>query len=245
LLNALTGLSAAATGFVLANPLLIIAGTLVGASGTILTQQMSRAMHRSIANVIWTRHQPAAAVEASSGIVQPITAEDVAMMIRYAKKVVIVPGYGLAVARAQIEVKQITDLLQQFGVEVLFGIHPVAGRMPGHMNVLLAEANVPYDYLWEMERINPRFKDTDVVLVIGANDVTNPAARTQASSPLYGMPILNVDDAGHVVVLKRSMGRGFAGVDNPLYHNPKTHMLFGDAKQSLVALVRELEAHAS
>jgi NAD(P) transhydrogenase subunit beta len=158
--------------------------------------------------------------------------------------VIIVPGYGLAVARAQLEVKQVSDLLESFGVEVLFGIHPVAGRMPGHMNVLLAEANVSYDRLWEMERVNPRFRETDIVLVIGANDVTNPAARTSPGSPLYGMPILNVDQAGTVVVLKRSMGRGFAGVDNPLYEDAKTRMLFGDAKDSLAMLVRELEGIA-
>ncbi|PSR21429.1 MAG: NAD(P) transhydrogenase subunit beta [Sulfobacillus acidophilus] len=244
LLNALTGLSAAATGFVLQNPLLIIAGTLVGASGTILTQQMSRAMHRSLRSVIWGSHVGQTAMSTVPEAVHPITADDVAMMLRYARKVIIVPGYGLAVARAQLEVKQVSDLLEGFGVEVLFGIHPVAGRMPGHMNVLMAEANVSYDRLWEMERINPRFRETDVVLVIGANDVTNPAARTAAGSPLYGMPILNVDQAGTVIVLKRSMGRGFAGVDNPLYQDPKTRMLFGDAKNSLATLVRELEGIA-
>ncbi len=244
LLNGLTGLSAAATGFVLGNQLLIIAGTLVGASGTILTQQMSRAMHRSLKTVIWGVRVQSGASHAAEGSVQPITADDVAMLLRYAKKVVVVPGYGLAVARAQLEVKQVTDLLQGFGVEVLFGIHPVAGRMPGHMNVLLAEANVSYDQLWEMERINSRFRETDVVLVVGANDVTNPAARTQAGSPLYGMPVLNVDQAGTVVVLKRSMGKGFAGVDNPLYFDAKTRMLFGDAKHSLSQLVRELEGTA-
>lgn len=243
LLNGLTGLSAAATGFVLVNPLLIIAGTLVGASGTILTQQMSRAMHRSIGNVIWGGGTVSggATHPESGGVVQQITAEDAAMLLRYSKRVVIVPGYGLAVARAQLEVKQMSDLLENSGVDVLYGIHPVAGRMPGHMNVLLAEADISYDKLWEMERINPRFKEVDVVVVIGANDVTNPAARTEAGSPLYGMPILNVDDATHVIVLKRSMGRGFAGVDNPLYVDPKTRMLFGDAKQSLSLLVRELE----
>jgi NAD(P) transhydrogenase subunit beta len=244
LLNALTGLSAAATGFVLQNPLLIIAGTLVGASGTILTQQMSRAMHRPLRSVIWGSRQVQTAMSSREGTVHPITADDVAMMLRYARKVIIVPGYGLAVARAQLEVKQVSDLLESFGVEVLFGIHPVAGRMPGHMNVLLAEANVSYDRLWEMERVNPRFRETDIVLVIGANDVTNPAARTSPGSPLYGMPILNVDQAGTVVVLKRSMGRGFAGVDNPLYEDAKTRMLFGDAKDSLAMLVRELEGIA-
>lgn len=244
LLNGLTGLSAAATGFVLGNNLLIIAGTLVGASGTILTQQMSRAMHRSLGSVIWRGPSLKSGIAQVQGSVQQITPDDVAMLLRYARQVVIVPGFGLAVARAQLEVKQVTDLLQSFGVDVLFGIHPVAGRMPGHMNVLLAEANVSYDRLWEMERINPRFRETDVVLVVGANDVTNPAARIADGSPLYGMPILNVDEAASVVVLKRSMGPGFAGVDNPLYVDPKTRMLFGDAKHSLSALVRELETIA-
>lgn len=241
LLNALTGLSAAATGFVLHSPILIIAGTLVGASGTILTQQMSRAMHRSLSSVIWGHRGTVSQAEGQDGFVQPVGADEVAVLLRYAKRVVVVPGYGLAVARAQLEVKQVSDLLQKFDVEVLFAIHPVAGRMPGHMNVLLAEANVSYDQLWEMERINPRFRETDVVLVVGANDVTNPAARSAAGSPLYGMPILNVDEAHTVVVLKRSMGTGFAGVENPLYVDPKTRMLFGDAKHSLALLVRELE----
>lgn len=247
LLNALTGLSAAATGFVLDNPVLIIAGTLVGASGTILTQQMSRAMHRSIGHVLWSRatgQSSAGSSKGDTGAVQPTSADDVAMQLRFAKRVIIVPGYGLAVARAQLEVKQLTDLLEKNGVEVLFGIHPVAGRMPGHMNVLLAEADISYDKLWEMERINPRFSETDAVLVIGANDVTNPAARTEAGSPLYGMPILEVDRARQIIVIKRSLGRGFAGVDNPLYTDPKTRMLFGDARASLTALVRELDTIA-
>ncbi|MGC8487283.1 MAG: NAD(P)(+) transhydrogenase (Re/Si-specific) subunit beta, partial [Clostridia bacterium] len=214
-LNSLTGLAAAATGFVLKNDLLIVAGALVGASGTILTLIMSRAMHRSLANVLFGGfgqvHQGAGA--AVEGSIHPTSAEEVAMLLAYSQRVVIVPGYGMAVARAQQEVKDLMDRLQARGVDVRFGIHPVAGRMPGHMNVLLAEANVPYDRLYEMEAINPEFPRTDVVLVIGANDVTNPAARTNPGSPIYGMPVLNVDQAKTVVVLKRSMAPGFAGID--------------------------------
>ena len=244
LLNAFTGLAAAATGFLLANNVLIIAGALVGASGTILTQQMSRAMNRPIANIFFGAFGQVAAggaVTASDGVVQSATVEDVAMLLAYARRVVIVPGYGLAVARAQQEVRQLADKLAPRGVDVTFGIHPVAGRMPGHMNVLLAEANVPYEKLYEMESINPEFPETDVVLVIGANDVTNPAARNQPSSPLYGMPILNVDQARRVIVLKRSMSPGFAGIDNPLYTNPKTSMLFGDAKATVGQLLRAMD----
>lgn len=244
LLNAFTGLAAAATGFLLGNHVLIIAGALVGASGTILTQQMSRAMNRPIGNIVFGAFGQVAATgvtDTTDGVVQPATVEDVATLLAYARKVVIVPGYGLAVARAQQEVRQLMEKLTQRGVDVRFGIHPVAGRMPGHMNVLLAEANVPYDRLYEMEAINPEFAQTDVVLVIGANDVTNPAARNEPSSPLYGMPILNVDQASRVVVLKRGMSPGFAGVDNPLYVNPKTNMLFGDAKDSVASLLRALD----
>ena len=246
LLNALTGLAAAATGFLLSNNVLIIAGALVGASGTILTQQMSRAMNRPIHNIVFGAFGQvapgAAGVEASGGgVVQSATVDDVATMLAYSRSVVIVPGYGLAVARAQQEVRQLTEKLSERGVTVRFGIHPVAGRMPGHMNVLLAEAEVPYDQLYEMDAINPQFPQTDVVLVIGANDVTNPAARNQPSSPLYGMPILNVDQAKRVVVLKRGMSPGFAGIDNPLYTNPKTSMLFGDAKASLDHVIRALD----
>ncbi len=244
LLNALTGLSAAATGFVLHLPILIIAGTLVGASGTILTQEMSRAMHRSLLGVLWGTLKGSSGAAEQEGSIQEASAQDIAWLLRYARSVAIVPGYGLAVSRAQMEVKQVTDLLTRFGVQVVFGIHPVAGRMPGHMNVLLAEANIDYEALWEMDRINPRFRDMDVVLVLGANAVTNPAARTAQGSPLYGMPILNVDDAKAVVVLKRSLGRGFAGVDNPLYYDEKTRMLFGDAKATLTQLARELETTA-
>jgi len=245
LLNALTGLAAAATGFLLGNNLLIIAGALVGASGTILTQQMSRAMNRPLMQIIlggFGQIKSSAAGVAADGVVQPATVEDVATLVAYARRVVIVPGYGLAVARAQQEVRQLMDRLQERGVDVRFAIHPVAGRMPGHMNVLLAEANVPYDRLYEMEAINPEFQQTDVALVIGANDVTNPAARNEPSSPLYGMPILNVDQAQRVVVIKRGMSPGFAGIDNPLYVNPKTNMLFGDAKESVSALLRALDA---
>lgn len=244
LLNAMTGLSAAATGFVLHLPILIIAGTLVGASGTILTREMSRAMHRSLGKVLWGTMKAGGTIMANQGQVQEASAQDVAWLLRYARSVAIVPGYGLAVSRAQMEVKQVTDFLAKFGVQVVFGIHPVAGRMPGHMNVLLAEANIEYEALWEMERINPRFRDIDVVLVVGANDVTNPIARSAVGSPLYGMPILNVDEAKSVVVIKRSLGQGFAGVDNPLYYDPKTRMLFGDAKAALTELARELETTA-
>lgn len=241
-LNSLTGLAAAATGFVLANDLLIVAGALVGASGTILTLIMSRAMHRSLANVLFGGFgQVQQGVgESAAGSIHPTTADEVAMMLAYSQRVVVVPGYGLAVARAQQEVKELVDRLVERGVDVRFGIHPVAGRMPGHMNVLLAEANVPYDQLYEMERINPDFAHTDVVLVIGANDVTNPAARTNPSSPIYGMPVLNVDQAKTVVVLKRSMAPGFAGIDNDLFLMDKTLMLFGDARASVAALVQEL-----
>jgi len=243
LLNAMTGLAAAATGFVLHNDVLIVAGALVGASGTILTVQMSRAMNRSIGNVLFAAvgSARAGAAGAAEGTVRPTTADDVAMLMAYAQQVVIVPGYGLAAARAQQEAKDLMAALLARGVEVKFGIHPVAGRMPGHMNVLLAEADVPYDRLYEMERINPEFPRTDVALVVGANDVTNPAARTNTGSPIYGMPILNVDEAKMVVVLKRSMAPGFAGIDNELYLRDNCRMLFGDAKASLSGLIGALK----
>ncbi|MHB8643909.1 MAG: NAD(P)(+) transhydrogenase (Re/Si-specific) subunit beta [Gaiellaceae bacterium] len=247
LLNAFTGLAAAATGFVLHSNVLIVSGMLVGASGTLLTTLMGRAMNRSIANVLFGAFGkvvtgPAGPAMADGASVRSTTADDVAVMLTYAKRVVIVPGYGLAVAQAQHEVRQLADLLEQKGVDVKYAIHPVAGRMPGHMNVLLAEANVPYDQLKEMDEINPEFPQTDVALVIGANDVTNPAARTNPGSPIYGMPILNVDQAQAVVVLKRSMNPGFAGIDNELYANPKTSMLFGDAKESVAALIQAVKA---
>jgi proton-translocating NAD(P)+ transhydrogenase subunit beta len=241
LLNAFTGVAASATGFVLHQNVLIVSGMLVGASGTLLTLMMARAMGRSVANVLFgafgTLQVTAEQVEASGGAVRPTTPEDVAVMLAYAQRVVIVPGYGLAVAQAQHAVRELADQLEKRGVDVKYAIHPVAGRMPGHMNVLLAEANVPYDQLKEMDEINPAFDQTDVALVIGANDVTNPAARSDTSSPIYGMPILNVDHAHNVVVLKRSMNPGFAGIDNPLFVDPKTVMLFGDAKASVEKLV--------
>jgi NAD(P) transhydrogenase subunit beta len=241
LLNAFTGLAAAATGFELENNVLIVSGMLVGASGTLLTILMGRAMNRSIANVLFgafgqVTASAAAAAETNGGTVRSASADDVAVMLAYAQRVVVVPGYGMAVAQAQHDVRQLADLLEQKGVRVAYAIHPVAGRMPGHMNVLLAEANVPYTQLKEMDEINPEFPQTDVALVIGANDVVNPDARNNQGSPIYGMPILNVDEAGTVVVLKRSMNPGFAGIDNPLFLNPKTVMLFGDAKDSIMKL---------
>jgi NAD(P) transhydrogenase subunit beta len=247
LLNAFTGLAAASTGFVLDNTALIIGGTLVGASGTLLTILMGRAMNRSLANVLFGAFGAAPAestVAASTDgkSYREITAEDAAVMLSYAQRVVIVPGYGLAVAQAQHAVRELADLLERRGVDVKYAIHPVAGRMPGHMNVLLAEANVPYPQLFDMEDINPEFPRTDVALVIGANDVTNPAARSVPESPIYGMPILNVDEATNVVVLKRSMNPGFAGIDNDLYYDPKTAMLFGDAKASVEKLVSGVKA---
>jgi NAD(P) transhydrogenase subunit beta len=248
LLNAFTGLAAASTGFVLENTALIIGGTLVGASGTLLTILMGRAMNRSLANVLFGAFGAApaggAAVAASTEgkSYREITAEDAAVMLAYANRVVIVPGYGLAVAQAQHAVRELADLLEKRGVDVKYAIHPVAGRMPGHMNVLLAEANVPYPQLFDMEDINPEFPRTDVALVIGANDVTNPAARSAPESPIYGMPILNVDEAANVIVLKRSMNPGFAGIDNDLYYTPKTAMLFGDAKSSVEKLVAGVKA---
>ena len=248
LLNAFTGIAAAATGFELENNVLIVSGMLVGASGTLLTILMGRAMNRSIANVLFgafgqvSPSAAAAAADTNGGAVRSATAEDVAVMLAYAHKVVFVPGYGMAVAQAQHEVRQLADLLEQRGVEVSYAIHPVAGRMPGHMNVLLAEANVPYPQLKEMDEANTEFPRTDVVLVIGANDVTNPDARANEASPIYGMPILNVDQAQSVVVLKRSMSPGFAGIENPLFVNPKTVMLFGDAKDSITQLIAGIKA---
>jgi H+-translocating NAD(P) transhydrogenase subunit beta len=239
LLNAFTGLAAAATGFELENNVLIVSGMLVGASGTLLTMLMGRAMNRSVLNVLFgafgqlAPSAAGAAAGATDGHVRSASADDVAVMLAYAKKVVFVPGYGMAVAQAQHDVHALASLLESRGVEVSYAIHPVAGRMPGHMNVLLAEANVPYPQLKEMDDANAEFSRTDVALVIGANDVVNPDARNNAGSPIYGMPILNVDQAQQVVVLKRSMNPGFAGIDNPLFLNPKTVMLFGDAKESV------------
>jgi H+-translocating NAD(P) transhydrogenase subunit beta len=248
LLNAFTGLAAAATGFELENNVLIVSGMLVGASGTLLTVLMGRAMNRSIANVLFGAFGQIApsvadAAEADSdGQVRSASAEDVAVMLGYADKVVFVPGYGMAVAQAQHDVHTLANLLESRGVEVSYAIHPVAGRMPGHMNVLLAEANVPYPQLKEMDEANSEFPRTSVALVIGANDVVNPDARNNTGSPIYGMPILNVDQAQQVVVLKRSMNPGFAGIDNPLFLNPKTVMLFGDAKESIDRLTADVKS---
>ena len=248
LLNAFTGLATAATGFELENNVLIVSGMLVGASGTLLTILMGRAMNRSVANVLFGAFGQlapaaagAAAAGATDGQVRAASAEDVAVMLAYAHKVVFVPGYGMAVAQAQHDVRSLAQLLEARGVEVSYAIHPVAGRMPGHMNVLLAEANVPYPQLKEMDEANSEFPRTDVALVIGANDVVNPDARNNAGSPIYGMPILNVDQAQQVVVLKRSMNPGFAGIDNPLFLNPKTVMLFGDAKESVEKLAASVK----
>jgi H+-translocating NAD(P) transhydrogenase subunit beta len=247
MLNAFTGLSAAGAGFALDNASLIIAGSLVGSSGTLLTILMSRAMNRSLANVLFSGFgaapKAAAAGVAADGDreVRSASANDVATMLAYADKVIVVPGYGLAVAQAQHTVRELADELEKRGVEVSYAIHPVAGRMPGHMNVLLAEADVPYPALKEMDEIDPEFPQTDVALVIGANDVTNPAAREDQSSPIYGMPILEVDKARNVVVLKRSMNPGFAGIENHLYYEPQTVMLFGDAKESVNKLVAEVK----
>jgi proton-translocating NAD(P)+ transhydrogenase subunit beta len=246
LLNAFTGLAVAAGGFELENNVLIVSGMLVGASGTLLTLMMSRAMNRSIANVLFGAFgqvsPQAAAASTDGGTVRSASAEDVAVMLAYAHKVVFVPGYGLAVAQAQHDVRQLADLLEAKGVEVSYAIHPVAGRMPGHMNVLLAEANVPYPQLKEMDEANPEFSRTDVAVVVGANDVVNPDARNNQGSPIYGMPILNVDNANAVVVLKRSMNPGFAGIENPLFYNPKTVMLFGDAKDSITKLIADVKS---
>jgi NAD(P) transhydrogenase subunit beta len=251
LLNAYTGLAVAMAGFTLNNQLLIVAGTLVGASGTILTRLMSKAMNRSLGNVLFGAFgaAPAGGAATTAGgddgrSIRSISAEDAAILLGYAQNVIVVPGYGLAVAQAQHNVRELADLLESKGITVRYAIHPVAGRMPGHMNVLLAEANVPYDKLFDMEQINPEFPRADVALVIGANDVTNPAARSNPGSPIYGMPILDVDKAQNIIVIKRSMKPGFAGIDNDLYLDPKTAMLFGDAKEAVGRVVQELKRAA-
>jgi NAD(P) transhydrogenase subunit beta len=245
LLNAFTGLTVAASGYVLDNVLLLVAGTLVGASGTILTRLMAAAMGRSLTSTLFGAFRAPTAVTAGTGQERPVRSgspEDVAILLGYARKVVIVPGYGLAVAQAQHTIRELADLLEARGIEVLYGIHPVAGRMPGHMNVLLAEANVPYEALKEMDEVNPAFATTDVALVVGANDVVNPAAKTTPGAPIYGMPILEVDRAQQVVFLKRSMRPGFAGIENELLYDPKTMLLFGDAKESLAKVVNSVKA---
>ncbi len=245
LLNAFTGLTVAASGYVLEATLLIVAGTLVGASGTILTRLMAAAMGRSIFGILFGAFTAKAVDAVGSDSARPVksgSAEDVAILLNYAQRVVIVPGFGLAVAQAQHTVRELADLLTAKGIEVAYGIHPVAGRMPGHMNVLLAEANVPYEQLAEMEEVNPTFAQTDVALVIGANDVVNPAAKSTPSAPIYGMPILEVANAANVIFLKRSMRPGFAGIENELLYDQKTTLLFGDAKTSLTAVVSALKA---
>ena len=249
LLNAYTGLAVAMAGFAIGNQMLIVAGTLVGASGTILTRLMSKAMNRSLTNVLFGAFGAATAATAGAKTddgrsFREVSAEDAAILLGYAQSVIIVPGYGLAVAQAQHNVRELADLLEAKGIEVKYAIHPVAGRMPGHMNVLLAEANVPYEKLFDMEQINEDFQRADVALVIGANDVTNPAARKDTTSPIYGMPILNVDQAQNIIVIKRSMKPGFAGIDNELYLDPKTGMLFGDAKEAVSRVVGELKKSA-
>jgi NAD(P) transhydrogenase subunit beta len=240
LLNSYSGLAACAAGFAVNNNILIVAGSLVGASGIILTQIMCKAMNRSLGNVLFSGFgsgvQDTTEVE---GEIKPITVEDAFYVLEAATNVAIIPGYGMAVAQAQHVVKELTELMEENGAEVNFGIHPVAGRMPGHMNVLLAEADVPYDQLLEMDDINPRMENVDVCIVIGANDVVNPAARENEGSPIYGMPVINVDQARTVFVLKRSMASGFAGIENPLFYKDNTRMLFGDAKESIGGLIRE------
>jgi NAD(P) transhydrogenase subunit beta len=249
LLNSFTGLAVAASGFSLGNNLLIIAGTLVGASGILLTRMMSKAMGRSLANVLFSAFgsvvTAAGGADGAGADARPVktgTPEDIGVLMAYARKVVIIPGYGLAVAQAQHTARELADLLTARGVEVFYAIHPVAGRMPGHMNVLLAEANVPYDELKEMDEANPEMATADVALVVGANDTVNPAANNTPGSPIYGMPIIHADDAQNVVFLKRSMRPGFAGIDNELLFDPKTTMLFGDAKDTLAKLVAAVKS---
>lgn len=248
LLNSYSGLAAAATGFVLDNTALIVSGALVGAAGLILTMIMCEAMNRSLINVLIGGFgggdddaSAVAGLPAGKSITET-SVDDASILLAYSRQVVIVPGYGMAVAQAQHQVRELADLLQEQGVIVKYAIHPVAGRMPGHMNVLLAEANVPYDQLFEMDDINSEFSTTDVALIIGANDVVNPAARTDASSPIYGMPILNVDESKTVIVLKRSMRPGYSGVENELFYKDNTRMLFGDARESITKLIHEVKA---
>ena len=245
LLNSFTGLAAAATGFLFHNLVMITGGILVGSAGTLLTIIMCKAMNRSLSNVVFgafgESKVAAGGTQTVHGAIKDTSASDTAVLMNYSKKIVVVPGYGLAVAQAQHAIRELETVLEGKGVEVKYGIHPVAGRMPGHMNVLLAEANVDYDKLLEMETINPEFATTNVVLVVGANDVVNPAAKNDPSSPIYGMPILEVENAAHIIIVKRSMNPGYAGIENELFYNPKTSMLFGDAKKVLTDLVNELK----
>jgi NAD(P) transhydrogenase subunit beta len=245
LLNAFTGLTVAAGGYVLSNTLLLVAGTLVGSAGTFLTLLMARAMGRSVANIMFGALKGGSTLGAGEASDRPVRSggpEDVAILLGYASKVIVVPGYGLAVAQAQHILRELVDTLAKRGTDVAYAIHPVAGRMPGHMNVLLAEAQVPYEQLVEMDDINGEFKHTDVVLVVGANDVVNPAAKTDRGAPIYGMPILNADEAQQVVFMKRSMRPGFAGIENELLFDPRTTLLFGDAKDSLTKLLKAVES---
>ena len=249
ILNSMTGLAAAATGFVLGNVALLVSGTIVGASGTLLTQLMCKAMNRSLGNVLFggvggAAGAPAGATGVNKRPVRDLSIEDAAVLLANVQSLIIVPGYGMAVAQAQHVTRELADLLAAKGVDVKYAIHPVAGRMPGHMNVLLAEANVPYSQLYDLEQINADFERTDVALVVGANDVVNPAARHDKTSPIYGMPILDADKARHVLLIKRSLNAGFAGIDNELYYDPRTTFVFGDAKQVLTKLVEELKAQA-
>lgn len=246
LLNSFTGLAAAFGGFLYGNKVMLTGGILVGSAGTLLTIVMCKAMNRPLWNVIFGAFGQSSTADASgstvSGSIKDISVNDAAVLMNYSKKVIIVPGYGLAVAQAQHVIHELENILEERGVEVKYAIHPVAGRMPGHMNVLLAESNVDYGKLVEMEEINPEFNSTDVVLIVGANDVVNPAAKTDPSSPIYGMPILEVENAEHILVNKRSMNAGYAGIENELFYNPKTSMLFGDAKDVLTKLVTELKS---
>jgi H+-translocating NAD(P) transhydrogenase subunit beta len=247
LLNSYAGLASSATGFAIGNDVLIIAGALDGASGFVLSIAMSKGMNRSFGNVLFGafgKAPPPGKTGAREVAIRSITPEDAAIQLGFAHKVIVVPGYGMAVAQAQHQVRELANVIEKNGGEVVFAIHPVAGRMPGHMNVLLAEADVPYDRLKEMDEVNPEFPEADAVLVVGANDVVNPAARNDPSSPIHGMPILDVDKAKSVIVLKRTMGPGFAGIENELFHMPQTSMLFGDARQSLQAIVSEIKAAA-
>jgi NAD(P) transhydrogenase subunit beta len=249
LLNSFTGLAVAATGFVLHNNALIISGTLVGASGTLLTMMMCKAMNRSLTNVLFAGVGASAGAAPGAGArggparpVRETTPDDAAVLMSNIQRLIVIPGYGMAVAQAQHAVRELAELLAKKGVEVKYAVHPVAGRMPGHMNVLLAEANVPYEQLFDLDQINGEFESTDVALVIGANDVVNPAARYDKSSPIYGMPILDADKAHHIIIVKRSLNAGFAGVDNPLYYDPKTMMLFADAKGGISKINEALKA---
>jgi NAD(P) transhydrogenase subunit beta len=241
LLNSYSGLAACAAGFAINNNILIVAGSLVGAAGMILTNIMCKAMNRSLANVLFSGFGAVKTATKVEGEVKPIVAEDAYLILEAASSVTFVPGYGMAVAQAQHVVRELGELLEGNGADVTYAVHPVAGRMPGHMNVLLAEANVPYDQLVEMDDINPRISNIDVAVVIGANDVVNPAARNDENSPIYGMPIINVDYARTVFVLKRTMAAGFSGVDNPLFFGENTRMLFGDAKQSIAAVIAQFK----